>query len=190
MAKKDQIKWNNKYQTTPELQKTREPNARFKNLLHTISKGKALDIACGTGKNSLYLAKLGFNVDALDISDVALEILKNKKNENITTKLVDLEEYKPEKNSYDLIVMTNYLDRKIIPFLLIGLKTEGILYIETYMHHKENTKPNSNPDFLLKKEELKNFITQNCKLIDYDEFDNDSDELYKMKKQSIIIQKI
>ena len=85
--------------------------------------------------------------------------------------------------------MTNYLDRKIIPHLLKALQPEGILYIETYMHHEKNTKPNSNPDFLLQKDELKKFIDSNYKIIEYDEFDNDKEELFRMKKQSIIVKK-
>jgi len=190
MAQKDQTKWNTKYQTTPTLMQYREPSQKFQDLIKTFNHGKALDIACGTGKNSLYLAKCGFEVDAFDISDVAIASINKKKIPNITTKVLDLEGFKPIENHYDLIVMTNYLDRDIIPNLLHSLHINGILYIETYMHHADNTKPNSNPAFLLQKEELKSFVPKNYKILDYDEFDNDKTELYRMKKQSIVVQKI
>ncbi len=54
--------------------------------------------------------------------------------------------------------MTNFLDRKIISSLKNALKKDGILFIETYMEDKENEKLDSNPDFLLKKGELKVFL--------------------------------
>src|SRR5437763_2642105 len=42
-------------------------------LIEKEPRGRALDIACGGGRNALFLAELGFEVDALDISDVAIE---------------------------------------------------------------------------------------------------------------------
>jgi SAM-dependent methyltransferase len=189
MAQQDKIKWDKKYLSTPALLEHREPSQKLIDLVQTIKKGKALDIASGTGKNSLYLAKHGFEVDAYDISNVAIDFIKEKNIQNITTHMVDLEGFVPLSNIYDLVVMTNYLDRNIIPHLLNALKQNGILYIETYMHDESNTKPNSNPKFLLEKNELKNFIDSNYTIIEYDEFNNDNKELYRMKKQSIIVKK-
>ena len=53
-----------------------------------------------------------------------------------------------------------------------------------------NEKPSSNPDFLLKKDELKTFFNDSFEVLDYDEFLNEKNELYRMKKQSISIRKI
>lgn len=189
MAIKDKIKWDEKYSKTPKLLENRDVSIKLKNLLKEVKGKRTLDIACGAGRNSIFLAKLGFEVEAYDISEVALKKLDEKAYKNITTKCIDLENFIPSKSSYDLIVMTNYLDRNIIPNLANALKKDGILFIETYMEHKDNEKPNSNPDFLLKKEELKTFFDENFIIIDYDEFDNESYELYKMKKQSIVVQR-
>lgn len=193
MSQQDQTKWNKKYQTTPTLLKHREPSIKLINLvkqLNITNDFQALDIACGIGKNTLYLAKHNIDVEALDISDFAIDKIKEKNISNITTKVVDLEGYIPQQNSYDLIVMTNYLDRELIPNLIEALKVDGILYIETYMHHETNNKPGSNPDFLLQENELKKFFNNNFEILDYDEFDNDKSELYRMRKQSIIAKKI
>lgn len=190
MAIEDQIKWDKKYQQTPTLLKDREASKKLQNIIQNIQGRNALEIACGTGRNSIFLAKNGFKVEALDISKVALDFLENKGIENITTKRVDLEDYKPQENSYDLIVKTNYLDREIIPNLLEALKKDGILFIETYMDHKSNTKPNSNPKFLLKEGELKTFCKDGYKMIFYDEFENEAFEKYRMIKQAIMIQKL
>ena len=86
--------------------------------------------------------------------------------------------------------MTNFLDRDMIPRLVNGLTSGGILFIETYMVHISNTKKSSNLNYLLKEGELKTFFDENYKILDYSEFDNEPYELYKMRKQSITIQKI
>jgi len=190
MAIEDKIKWDKKYSTTPELLEKRECSKKLQNILSLVKGKKALDIACGAGKNSLHLANMGFDVVALDISSVALETLDEYEYSNIKTKLTDLEGFTPLENSYDLIVMTNYLDRELIPKLLKTLTKDGILFIETYMEHESNSKKSSNPDFLLQKEELKSFVDKNYSILDYDEFDNEPYELFRMRKQCILIQNI
>lgn len=190
MAIEDKIKWDKKYTTTPKLLEDRTPSNKLQNIIKIIKGKKALEVACGSGRNSIYLAQNGFDVDAYDISEIALDSLKEKGYQNITTQQIDLDGFTPQNNTYDLIVMTNFLDRNLIPKLLQALKPQGVLFIETYMNHPSNTKPNSNPDFLLQKDELKSFARQDFKVIEYDEFDNEPYELYRMKKQSIIIQNI
>ena len=190
MAIEDKIKWDKKYSTTPKLLEKRECSKKLQNILSLVKGKRALDIACGAGKNSLHLANMGFDVVALDISSVALETLDEYEYSNIKTKLTDLEGFTPLENSYDLIVMTNYLDRELIPNLLKALTKDGILFIETYMEYESNSKKSSNPDFLLQKEELKSFVDKNYSILEYDEFDNEPYELYRMRKQSISVQRI
>ncbi len=190
MAIEDKIKWDKKYKETSSLLKDRPHSRKLEELVNKVKGTKALEIACGTGRNSVYLAQNGFQVDAMDISEVALQFLDKKGYENITTKLVDLEGLVPQSDSYDIIVKTNYLDRNIIPYLGKALKKGGVLFIETYMHHESNTKPGSNPDYLLKAGELKTFFDNSYEVVDYDEFDNEPFERYRMKKQSIIVKKL
>lgn len=189
MSQKDKLKWDKKYQETTSLLKDREPSENLKKIVEKTKGKKALDVASGAGRNSIYLANNGFDVEALDISSVALEVLNNKGFKNISCKLVDLDEYEILKNNYDLIVMTNFLDRNLIPKLSNALKINGVLFIETYMEDELNEKISSNPDFLLKKDELKTFFNDNFELLVYDEFLN-TEELYKMKKQFIAIRKL
>lgn len=191
MSIEDRKKWNKKYESTPELLEQREPSIKLKKLINKTEGKKALDVACGGGKNSIFLAKNGFFIDALDISELALKSINNKGFENINTIQIDLEEELDlVKEHYDLIVQTNFLDRNIIPELIDSLKPMGIFFIETYMHHEINEKKPSNKSFLLEKNELKEFFQDGFEIIDYDEFDNESYELYRMKKQSIIVRKL
>lgn len=190
MAIKDQIKWDKKYKETPKLLEKREVGIKLKEAIKYSKVGQALDIACGTGKNSIFLAENDFEVESLDISKVALDVLKVQNYSNITTVLTDLDGFVPTENKYNLIVMTNFLDREMIPKLAKGLSSKGILFIETYMNHASNTKKSSNSNYLLKEGELKTFFSDGYVILDYSEFDNEPYELYKMRKQSITIQKI
>jgi SAM-dependent methyltransferase len=188
MSLEDKEKWEKKYKTTPKLLEKRKPSQKLIEFSKYFSGKDALDFACGNGRNALYLAELGFNVDAYDISDIALDNLNANAIESIKTKQIDLDDFEPEKK-YDLIVKCNYLDRDAITKLLSALKPGGIIIIETYMDHPSNTKPDSNPDFLLKAGELKKFFDDSFEVLEYEEFDNEPHELYRMKKQSIIARK-
>lgn len=189
MAIEDKIKWDKKYQDKPNLLKDREPSEKLVALLAQIEGKTALDVACGAGKHSIYLAKNGFNVKAIDIAQVALDNLNQKGFNNITTECIDLDNYTPNKR-YDLIVKSNFLDRTLIPKLLNALNTNGVLFIETYMEDESNEKKDSNPNYLLKKEELKGFCDTNGEILLYEEFNNESYEMYRMKKQVIAIKRV
>jgi len=190
MAIEDKEKWNKKYKNTPELLANRPQSYKLSNIINYAKGLDALDVACGSGRNSIFLANSGFNVTSVDISEVALDSLNEKNNPKIKTQLVDLDTHKFDENSYDLIIMTNFLDRKAIPKLVKALKKEGVLFVETYMFHEENEKQPSNPDFLLKEGELKSFFDEKeVEILEYDEFFNEDFELYKMRKQAIAIRK-
>lgn len=190
MSIEDKEKWNKKYQNTPSLLEKRDASKKLIDISKKVTGNKALDVASGPGRNSIFLAQNGFDVLALDISEVAIQNLKEKAFENITCELADFDDYVFPQNSFDLIIMSNFLDRNIIPKLSNALTKNGILFIETYMEDEENEKPPSNPAFLLKKGELKTLFDDNFEVIEYDEFFNESYELYRMKKQSIAVKKL
>ena len=129
---------------------------------------KALDIACGMGRNSKFLAKEGFEVEALDISPLAINSLKNI--ENISPKEVDFDTYQLEENRYDLIVCTYFLKRELFPQIERALKEGGIFIFETFMHHSKNTKVPSNQAFLLKEGELEATFSERYEILHLEEF--------------------
>ena len=189
MSLKDKQKWDDKYLNTPTLLEKRIPCQKLIKFSQNVDAKKALDFACGNGRNAIHLAKLGYIVDAFDISAIPLEDLNKQNIQNIHTKRIDLENFTTDKR-YDLIIKCNYLDRDAIKVLSECLNKDGIFIIETYMEHESNEKPSSNPDFLLKPNELQKFFDQRFEIIDYDEFDNEKHELYRMKKQSIVVRKL
>ena len=69
---------------------------------------KILDLGCGTGRNTIYLAQQGFSVYALDISKTGIKITKNKAKKlnlnNIEYKISNITDTKYEDNSFDAII--------------------------------------------------------------------------------------
>ena len=114
--------------------------------------GRALDIACGTGRNTHFMQERGFMVDALDISDYAISQLKESA--KIKKFEVDLDSYNLEIGKYDLIVNINFLSRRLLPQIKEALKGGGIIIFETFIiAHGDFSQP-KNSEFLLRKNEL------------------------------------
>ena len=190
MSQFDKTKWNKKYNENSSLLEKRDHSKLLEKAIKGVNKEKALDLACGSGRNSIYLASLGFNVLALDISDVAIDNLKKRDIQNIQAQVADLDNFSFENSSFNLITMTNFLDRELINRVKNSLKENGVFFIETYMEDKGNEKESSNPNYLLKKDELKSIFKDGFKILDYQEFFNESYEIFRMKKQAIIARKI
>jgi len=130
-----------------------DPSAIIIKFVQPSMQKKALDIACGVGRNTHYLARLGYEIDAVDISDYALSQLEHSNMIHPIETNLTLYTIKP--NSYDLIVNINYLERKLFPSIITGLKSEGILIFQTFITaHEEWYHNPSNPDFLLQSNEL------------------------------------
>lgn len=89
---------------------------------------RALDVACGTGRNALYLAGLGFEVDAVDISPVGLALAKSlaqKRGLVVNWLEADLELSFDPPGTYDLIVMFHYVNMPLLQNLIGHLKPGG-----------------------------------------------------------------
>jgi SAM-dependent methyltransferase len=188
--KKDREKWDRKYLENPELLAKRAPSKMVAKYAKLAPFKEALDIACGGGRHLLYLASLGFRVDGIDISKVAIKKLaKIVDKSKIELIEADLDSYKFEKNRYAFVVMSNYLDRDVIKRAKESLVVDGIFVVETYIEDAINQKPNLNPNFLLKKGELEK-IFKDFKILEYTEFENEQYEKYRMKKAAIAAKRV
>jgi dihydroneopterin aldolase len=103
-----------------------------------LSIGRALDLACGRGRNAIYLAREGFAVEAWDRDTEALEALQaqamSRGITTITTRLVDLErEPAISTDTFDLILVFYYLQRDLVPQIMRALKPGGLLLYETFL---------------------------------------------------------
>ena len=120
--------------------------------------GRALDVACGDGRNALYLAQHGFAVDAIDASDVAIDALRAAARERdlaITPLVWDLEHEPLPPGPYDVIVTMNFLQRDLFGPLRAALAPGGLLFYETLAQaHVTELGRSFNPDYLLEDGEL------------------------------------
>jgi len=117
-----------------------------------------LDLACGTGRNARYLARLGYQVEAVDRDRAALAALAGV--DGISTRCADLEAaaWPCGRGRFDGIVVTKYLHRPLLPALLDALRPEAVLIYETFARGNERFGRPSNPDFLLYTDELLDWV--------------------------------
>jgi tellurite methyltransferase len=97
--------------------------------------GLALDVACGAGRNSLFLARLGFTVVAVDVSREGLERLARRARSqalDVHPVHADLERFAFPLDAFDLIINSRFLLRSLFPVFRSSLKSGGLLLIETY----------------------------------------------------------
>lgn len=162
----DKERWNIRHVSKP-MKHTVSPI--LQNYVQHSKVGVALDLACGTGRNTHFLEELGFNIDAVDLSDYALSQIKNTPNINKIE--VDLDEYNLEEKKYDLILNCNYLNRRLMAQMIFALNEGGLIIFETFIEaHEKPEQGSMNPDYLLEKNELlKAFI--DLDIIFYEEKD-------------------
>lgn len=156
----DRIKWNQRFESEESYlgQKASPFLAREIDVILGLAPGKrALDIACGEGRNSVFLARHGFSVTALDISDVGLEKgVRRAGQEGVTIDFqrVDLEEYR-FTDTFDLIINFNFLLRDLIPRSVAALAAGGLLIVDTIMESAQLLAAHRNPAFFLGHGELR-----------------------------------
>ena len=116
-------KWNDRYRAA-----TSEPQASrvLKENLHLLpDQGRALDLACGLGGNAMLLAQQGLHVDAWDIADVPVSALQDialKRQLSIQAELRNVETHPPEPETFDVIVVSYFLERDIVPEMIDAIK--------------------------------------------------------------------
>ena len=171
----DRIKWNERY-ADAEYQMGLAPSrflAERIKLLATLRPGKrALDIACGEGRNSIFLARHGYQVTALDISDRGIEKGRQRMPANGVTvdfRVVDLERYEIAER-YDLIVNINFLLRDLIPKGVAALDTGGVFLFETILDGLKLPGVHTK-SYLLQTGELQRLFAHEAgKILEYAEF--------------------
>jgi len=123
-----------------------------------LPRGRVLDIAMGAGRNAIYLAKMGFEVEGVDISGEAVNLAIEsalKAGVTIRAQVVDLEKaFHVKGDAYDVIICFNYLQRSLIPEMKNGLRRGGMIVYETYIVDQAQFGKPTNPDYLLKHNEL------------------------------------
>lgn len=129
----DRIKWNRKFLNESYPTEPSEIVVKYSEL---AEKGTALDIASGNGRNALYLARNGFAVDALDISDEGLKKFVGC-HPMVRAACIDLDGYDLPRGRYSLILNIRYLHRSLMPRITAALTPGGMLIFETYLRRPD-----------------------------------------------------
>lgn len=169
-------KWNDRYKSI------QVPNQVIDVLelnLHLLpAHGKSLDLACGLGGNALRMAELGFDSHAWDLSDSAINKVREFAQERqlvLSTRQCDISQDEPQatmkQEGFDVIIVGHFLLREIMPGLISALRPGGLIYYQTFVEEDEvqeksdsalanNTRSGpSKPHFRLKKNELLNLFS-------------------------------
>ena len=99
--------WNARY-AQQELVWSAEPNRLFAAEVAALSPGRALDLACGEGRNAVWLAEQGWRVTGVDFSDVALAKaaeLAASRGVEVEWVVADVLDYEPERHGFDLVAL-------------------------------------------------------------------------------------
>lgn len=158
MAEIDRLRWDEKHAESGAAER---PSSFLRQIFAgdrwQIPRGRALDVACGKGRNALYLAALGFDVLAVDISAVALEEAKRRALERslaVDWVQADMEKFCLPAEAFDLVIDFNYLQRSLFPALKGALRVGGYVIFETYLIDQKGLGHPQNSDYLLRHNEL------------------------------------
>ena len=133
MNRERRATWDERHrETTPG-----DPEPSLIEMLPLLPRGTALDIAAGTGRNSIALARAGWRVAAADFSVTGLRALAriaHRDNLEIAAVVADLEESFPFRaNAFDVILNVSYLDRALVPQLKSALRPGGAILFDTFL---------------------------------------------------------
>ncbi|HEV7664366.1 MAG TPA: methyltransferase domain-containing protein [Chloroflexota bacterium] len=195
MADVDRQRWNERYRNSL-MQEDFAPAdwlvSMAERLEPATSGARALDLAAGSGRQALFLAGLGYTVDAWDISDVALAALRAEVTRRaiggtplpVQTRLVDLERTPIQPAAYDLILDKHYLDRQLFGPLALALRPAGLLVVHTFLFVAggPNTARLSNPAHALQPGELQAAFGAALEVLELSE-DTEREEVHLLARQ-------
>lgn len=144
--------WNERYAGDGYLF-GKEPVLSLKNYLSHLKPGKAIDIAMGEGRNSVFLAQHGFTVEGIDCASAAVQKaqkLAQEKNVSFEAKTQNLDFFLMPLMRYDTILMTYYKPlARFFSEIRRGLVLGGTFLLEAYTteHLRHQKTPNPNIDF-------------------------------------------
>ena len=170
MSKTDRQRWDRRY-SCADHRPSSEPARFLIESLPLIPIGKALVVACGLGRNALALAESGFQVDAFDISAVAIERAKEASDQrelDVNWRIVDLDQVELEIGAYDLITVFRYVNRPLWPRLVEALAPNGWLTMEIHLRTSTEVSGPQSDGFRVAPQEVLRAFDQ-LRIVSYEE---------------------
>lgn len=131
------------YGSQPEVFR-REPNGFLVRMMTGRRGGRALDVAMGQGRNSLWLASQGWSVTGFDISPVAIAEAKReaeRRGLKMEALVAPWESFAWGSEQWDLIVFSYYFPREALPKVWEALKPGGLILIEVFHMDTAKVRP-------------------------------------------------
>ncbi|UCG22852.1 MAG: methyltransferase domain-containing protein [Chloroflexota bacterium] len=157
MSQQDRDRWNNKWASAGD--DTYLPHPLLIENAGYLTGGEALDLACGRGQNAIWLGRQGYRVLGVDISPVALQFAQSEAaaqelTHRVSFQIVDLDAWLPPPNSYDLICVFRFLDRRLFGPIREGVRSGGLVFYSTRHLGALDRHPSATEAYLLRPGEL------------------------------------
>jgi SAM-dependent methyltransferase len=129
--------------------------------------GTVLDVAAGSGRHARWLARMGFEVDAVD-RDIS-QLIDLPANIHVLQADIESGPWPHAGRRFDAIVVANYLHRPLLATLVDSLEPGGVLVYETFARGNERFGKPSNRDFLLAPGELLEAVRGRLRVLAYED---------------------
>lgn len=137
MSRAERDKWDARYRAGAYAERA-HPTALLADWLDRLPRGRALDVACGAGRNALFLAASGYEVDAVDISSAGLDrgnATAAERGVAVGWHCADLEE-QPDalpRGPYNLVVWVRYVNAGLWPAVVSRLAPGAHMLVEQHL---------------------------------------------------------
>lgn len=138
MSDEERARWDQRY-AAGEYRPRGGPSPFLVEWAPRIPIGRALDVAAGAGRHALYLAEVGFAVDAIDVSAVAIDLARaeaGRRGLQVNWQVADLDDVDLPPAAHDLVTVFRYRSEALWPRLVDTLAPDGWLVVE---HHLQTT---------------------------------------------------
>lgn len=162
MSRHDRILWDERYED-PNRNLWKGPSDMLTAYAPAPRPGiRALELACGLGRNALWLAEQGYTVDAVDISITALRKahteMRARGLHGVNFIVADLDHFPLPHYPYDLIYVFRFLDRALFPAIRDRLRPGGLVIYQTLNARWLEKRPETRRHHTLQLGELPGFF--------------------------------
>jgi SAM-dependent methyltransferase len=166
----DRERWNARYESRDLVSFEPHPVA-VRALAQELPGGPVADLACGPGGGALLAASAGRRVTAVDISDVALELLAGEARRRgvgglITVVEADLGQWRPEPGGYALVLCTGFWDRAVFTAAAGAVRPGGALGWEAFTAGARRDRPGLCPGWCLEPGEPASLLPAGFEILD------------------------
>ena len=152
---RDIERWNRKYTNARDTELCLPDPVLSRLRAHFIGGGWAMDVGCGRGANTGFLASLGYEAVGIDCSIEALHQARSRLPESSTHWLAaDFDQFFFPESFFHAVVIVRFLDRKLTSAIVDSLVSGGVLFHRTFNVNHLKEAPSFNPRFVLSRGEL------------------------------------